>query len=91
MVSPFDATYTTPIEAGKIRLTEARVETSDGDSLILWRIKAAQNKPTILYFPGNAGALKDHSPRFSAPIDQRLLRRRNRLPRVQRFKRRPKN
>ena len=42
MVSPFDATYTTPIEAGKIRLTEARVETCDGDPLILWRIKAAQ-------------------------------------------------
>jgi len=88
MVYPFDPTYTTPLEAGEIRLTEARVETSDWEPLILWCIKAAKNNPTILYFPGNAVGLKDHSPRFSAPIDQRLWRRRNRLPRVQRLKRR---
>jgi len=70
MVYPFDATYTTPAQAGETRLSEARVETSDGESLILWRVEAAENKPTILYFPGNAGGLKDRSSRFSALIDR---------------------
>ncbi|NNL19492.1 MAG: alpha/beta hydrolase [Boseongicola sp.] len=70
MVYPFDATYTTPAEAGETRLRETRVETGDGESLILWRVKARENRPTILYFPGNAGGLRDRSPRFSALIDQ---------------------
>lgn len=70
MVYPFDATYITPSEAGETRLSETRLETGDGESLILWRVEARQNRPTILYFPGNAGGLKDRSPRFSALIDQ---------------------
>ncbi len=70
MVYPFDATYTTPSQAGETRLSEARLNTSDGATLILWRVDAAPDKPTILYFPGNAGSLKDRSPRFSAFIDR---------------------
>lgn len=70
MVYPFDATYATPAEAGETRLSEERIETGDGESLILWRVEALENKPTILYFPGNAGGLRDRSPRFSAFIDQ---------------------
>ena len=70
MVYPFDATYATPTEAGETRLSETRVATGDGEELILWRVEAAKNKPTILYFPGNAGGLKDRGPRFSALIDQ---------------------
>jgi len=70
MVYPFDATYATPADAGEGRLSESRIKTEDGETLILWRAKAAPDKPTILYFPGNAGGLKDRSQRFSKLLDR---------------------
>ena len=61
MVYPFDAAYATP--------AETRFRQSDGTSLVVWRAEAAAGKPTLLYFPGNAGALRDRTARFSALID----------------------
>jgi pimeloyl-ACP methyl ester carboxylesterase len=70
MVYPFDAAYTTPAEAGEGRLAEARARMEDGTELILWQSTALPGHPTILYFPGNAGALKDRAERFSFLIDR---------------------
>ena len=70
MVYPFDDTYATPEEAGEARLQEARFNTSDGEELILWQAAAAEARPTLLYFPGNAGGLKDRADRFSELIDR---------------------
>ncbi|MGI9391032.1 MAG: alpha/beta hydrolase, partial [Boseongicola sp.] len=70
MVYPFDKTYATPNEAGEARLNEARFATADGEELILWQSVAAATQPTLLYFPGNAGGLKDRADRFSALIDR---------------------
>ncbi len=70
MVYPFDATYATPAEAGEARLRETRFATADGEELILWQSAAAEEQPTLLYFPGNAGGLKDRADRFSALIDR---------------------
>ena len=70
MVYPFDDTYATPGEAGEARLVEARFTTADGEELILWQSTAAETQPTLLYFPGNAGGLKDRADRFSALIDR---------------------
>jgi uncharacterized protein len=36
---------------------EARIKTSDGETIIGWYIPAKADKPTILFFPGNAGHL----------------------------------
>lgn len=70
MVYPFDSTYVTPLEAGEPRLLETRFATADGETLIVWRAIAKARKPTVLYFPGNAGGLKDRAPRFARLIDR---------------------
>ena len=63
-VYPFDATYATPAEAGAPGLTEGRTTTDDGTTLVVWRHEADAGKPTVLYFKGNAGGLKDRVERF---------------------------
>ncbi len=70
MVYPFDGTYATPQEAGEARLVEARFRTADGEELVIWESAAKDAQPTLLYFPGNAGGLKDRADRFSALIDR---------------------
>lgn len=70
MIYPFDASYATPDGAGEPRLSEFRVATNDGEHLIVWRSPAQPSKPTLVYFPGNAGGLKDRADRFSRLIDQ---------------------
>lgn len=70
MIYPFDATYATPHVAGEPRLVEIRYPTSDGEELIVWRAKAQPEKPTLIYFPGNAGGLKDRAERFSRLLDR---------------------
>lgn len=69
-VYPFDTTYATPTTAGEPRLNEVVFETEDGESLILWRAAAETGKPTVLYFSGNAGGLKERSDRFRQFLDQ---------------------
>lgn len=68
-VYPFDASYITPADAGEGRLTEHRLDTKDGESLIVWRASASSGKPTLVYFMGNAGGLKDRADRFRQLID----------------------
>lgn len=63
-VYPFDATYATPDEAGVPGLYEVRVTMPDGAELVVWRVAAADGRPTVLYFSGNAGTLKDRAERF---------------------------
>ena len=70
MIYPFDATYATPEVAGEPRLSELRFTTGDGEELIVWRAEAQPGQPTLLYFPGNAGGLKDRVDRFSRLIDR---------------------
>ena len=70
MIYPFDATYTTPEVAGEPRLSEMRVTTADGEELIVWRSEAKPDKPTLVYFPGNAGSLRDRAERFGRLLDR---------------------
>ena len=70
MVYPFDQTYVTPAEAGEARLAEQRFSTGDGERLVVWRAEAAPGRPTIVYFPGNAGGLKDRAERFRRLLDR---------------------
>ncbi|MEO0918368.1 MAG: hypothetical protein AAFY31_15510, partial [Pseudomonadota bacterium] len=68
-VYPFDETYATPAEAGALGLVETTLNTDDGARLIVWRADAAAGQPTVIYFSGNAGALKDRAPRLSQRLD----------------------
>lgn len=70
MVYPFDATHATPEVAGEPRLTEVSFPTGDGEVLVVWRAEAHPGKPTLVYFPGNAGGLKDRAERFRRLIDR---------------------
>lgn len=70
IIYPFDASYATPTIAGEPRLSEVRIQTSDGEQLIVWRAQAMPDKPTLVYFPGNAGGLRDRADRFSWLIDE---------------------
>lgn len=68
-VYPFDATYATPADAGAPKLVETAFDTKDGARLIVWRAAASAGRPTIVYFPGNSGALKDRADRFQRFVD----------------------
>lgn len=68
-VYPFDATYSTPTEAGVPSLIEEKLVTDDGETLVIWRADAAPGKPTVLYFSGNAGGLKERAHRFQTLIE----------------------
>lgn len=70
VIYPFDDAYETPAGAGEPRLHETRFVTTDGEELILWRSAPKAGRPMILYFPGNAGGLKDRVERFSRLIDR---------------------
>ncbi|MCG6882855.1 MAG: alpha/beta hydrolase [Silicimonas sp.] len=63
-VYPFDKTYSTPLDAGAPDLTETATDTADGARLVIWRAEARDGLPTVVYFSGNAGSLKDRVSRF---------------------------
>ena len=69
-IYPFDKTHASPIAAGEPRLTEQTFETHDGERLVIWRAAPRPGQPTILYFSGNAGGLKERSDRFRGFIDR---------------------
>lgn len=68
-VYPFDTSYASPMDAGEARLNEERLITEDGETLVIWRADPAPGKPTVVYFSGNAGGLKDRADRFAYLID----------------------
>lgn len=70
LIYPFGKIYTTPANAGEDRLHERRIKTPDGETLIIWSHPANAQKPTFLYFHGNAGTLADRIDRFRFLLDQ---------------------
>lgn len=68
-VYPFDRSYATPAEAGAPALNERIFETDDGARLVVWQADARKTMPTIVYFSGNAGTLKDRVGRFTDLMD----------------------
>lgn len=60
-----DASRTTPAAAGLPRAEEVRLDTSDGEQVIVWHRPPQANKPVVLYFHGNAGALHTRAARFA--------------------------
>lgn len=70
MLYPFDPTVVSPARAGEPRLQFLNFSRPDGVSLVLWLAIPSANKPTILYFHGNAGNLALRHQRFSRFLDQ---------------------
>jgi uncharacterized protein len=56
----------TPEMMGLADLRVERLPTSDGEVVELWYAAAAADKPTILFFHGNAGEMADRAPRLAA-------------------------
>lgn len=57
---------THPGEAGLPQARELSLLAADGERLVAWHVQAPPNRPVILYFHGNGGALVDRAPRFRA-------------------------
>lgn len=62
----FPAHKATPPQAlGLSGVTEERVKTPDGETIVLWYAPAGPGQPTVLFFHGNGGEIADRSERFA--------------------------
>jgi fermentation-respiration switch protein FrsA (DUF1100 family) len=60
---------TAPSAAGLPQAEEFTLDTADGERVIAWHVPPRGEKPVVLYFHGNGGALRYRVPRFHALID----------------------
>jgi fermentation-respiration switch protein FrsA (DUF1100 family) len=63
-----DRNRTPPAQAGLPEAEEVILETADGEKLIAWYVPAAEGRPVVLYFHGNAGTLVQRLRRFRGLI-----------------------
>lgn len=56
---------TPPQALGLSGVSEERVKTSDGETIVLWHAPARTGRPTILFFHGNGGEIADRHARFA--------------------------
>ena len=61
-----DRTRVDPDALGLEGVAERLLETPDGETLVTWRLAPRPGRPTILYFPGNAGNLAARAERVRA-------------------------
>jgi len=54
-----------PAAVGLTGVTRHTVATPDGETLVLWVASATGNRPTVLYFQGNAGSIADRADRLA--------------------------
>lgn len=60
-----DPTRTPPAQAGLPQAQEIELKTSDGETVIVWHVPPRGERPVVLYFHGNGGALNLRVDRFS--------------------------
>jgi fermentation-respiration switch protein FrsA (DUF1100 family) len=70
VVYPFDPTYTAVTDIGEPRLSEFRLRTVDGESLVVWAGAGEPGRPTVLYLLGNAGTLAGRAVRYRTFLDE---------------------
>jgi hypothetical protein len=63
---------TPPAAAGLFDAEEVALDTADGEKVIAWYVPPKEGKALVLYFPGNAGALRSRADRFRALTDDGL-------------------
>src|SRR5262245_12458058 len=61
-----DRTRTPPAAAGLPAAEEVVLDTADGEKVIVWHVPPRGDRPVVLYFHGNGGALFHRSSRFRA-------------------------
>jgi uncharacterized protein len=54
--------------AGLPEAQEVALDTEDGERVIVWHVPPRGEKPVVLYFHGNGGALRNRVARFRALI-----------------------
>lgn len=54
-----------PAEHGLTGVTEHRIATHDGETIVLWYAEASPGLPTVLFFHGNAGDLSGRAARMA--------------------------
>jgi uncharacterized protein len=59
-----DRTHTAPAAAGLPQAEEVELATSDGEKVIVWHVPPRGERPVVLYFHGNGGALAWRADRF---------------------------
>jgi fermentation-respiration switch protein FrsA (DUF1100 family) len=59
-----ERTRTAPAAAGFPQAEEVELTTSDGERVIAWHVPPRSDKPVVLYFHGNGGALNLRADRF---------------------------
>ena len=57
---------TAPAAAGLAQAEEVMLDTADGERVIVWHVPPRGDKPVVLYFHGNGGALALRAPIASA-------------------------
>ena len=62
--------HTPPSMAGLPEAQESALDTEDGERVIVWHLPPRGEKPVVLYFHGNGGALRNRVDRFRAVIEQ---------------------
>jgi hypothetical protein len=63
-----ETVHTTPAQAGLPEAEEVTLTASDGQRLVAWHVAPHGDKPVILYFHGNGGALRYRVERFRTLI-----------------------
>jgi hypothetical protein len=63
-----ERTRTTPARAGLPQAEEVELATSDGEKAIAWHVPPRGERPVVLYFHGNGGALAWRVERFARLI-----------------------
>jgi pimeloyl-ACP methyl ester carboxylesterase len=59
-----DPTRVAPAEAGLDGVAETEIAVGDGIRLVAWHTSAKRNKPTVLYFHGNAANAANRAPKI---------------------------
>jgi len=60
--------HTPPAMAGFPEAQEVALDTKDGERVIVWHLPPRGERPVVLYFHGNGGALRNRVDRFRALI-----------------------
>jgi pimeloyl-ACP methyl ester carboxylesterase len=60
--------HTPPAMAGLPEAQEVALDTKDGERVIVWHVPPRGEKPVVLYFHGNGGALRNRVDGFGALI-----------------------
>jgi fermentation-respiration switch protein FrsA (DUF1100 family) len=59
-----ETVHTTPAQAGLLQAEEVALTAADGGHSVVWHVAPSENKPVMLYFHGNGGALRYRAARF---------------------------